>query len=342
MSGVPTVSEELNTWFTQTWYDIKPEATDNILDATPISALLKMKGCFKTQIGGDLITKTIRYGEKGATAIKRGSTLPVTEPELKTQARWDWAYWVVPITRTFIDDQQNAGTYKITDYVNDRLTAAREGCVQKIESVIMATTVHASGSEEPLSLFDYIPSCASTQYFSSSYTYGGIERDNTWWQHEDFTYANTASGNYNDDKDGPASMTMLDDMENARNTAGKQLSYPDIYITEQTLYEIFASHVMAKEQLIKDDTTRMADLGYDVLRFHGDPVTWSASMAGTQEMIMLNSRFLDVVYDPRAWFELTSWERPPRQLEQVAYIICAMQIIGHNPRFNARVRWAAI
>ena len=60
MAGVSTLSEVLNTQFTETWYEIQAEAIDNILDATPITALLRMKGAFKTQRGSDTITRTIR------------------------------------------------------------------------------------------------------------------------------------------------------------------------------------------------------------------------------------------------------------------------------------------
>ena len=339
-TGVPTLSEEINTWFTQTWYEIRAEAIDNILDSTPVTALLKAKGCFKTQRGSDTITRTIRYGEKTSFTFGKGDTLPVTEEELKTQARWAWAYFGVPITRSFQDDQQNSGPTKITDYLNDRMQAARESLIQKLEAIIMASTIHAGG-KEPLSLFDYVPDCQTTQYMGASYTYGGIARDNAWWQHEDFTYDNAASGHYHDAKDGPASLTMVDDMKNVYNTVGKQMNYPDIILTTQTLFEVYEDFAMAKEQIIKDETTRLADLGYDVLRFKGKPLTWSENM-GAGQMLMLNSSFLDVVYDPAAWFEMTSWERPERQLEQVAYIVSAMQIVGYNPRFNGRIDWKTV
>ncbi len=341
--AIPTLSETLNTEFTNTWYEIRAEAVDAILDATPITALLRMKGVFTPQVGGRKIERTIRYGQKTAFVFDKGDVLPVTEEELTTVAFFDWAYFGVPITRSFQDDQQNQGQFQIANYLTKRLSAAQDELARKLEVIIMAEVIHAGG-KEPLSLFDYIPDTSSPDYFdgTSTYTYGGINRDNLYWEHEDFTATSGSSTvNQNGIKTGPASLTMLDDMTNAYNTTGKQLQTPDVIITTQTLFEVYEAFAVSKEQLIRDDTTKMADLGFEVLRFKGKPLTWSANMTSSQ-MLMITTKFLNIVFDPTAWFDMTSWERPERQLEQVAYILSAMQIVGENPRFNARIKWTNV
>ncbi len=340
---IPTLSEELNTWFTQTWYEIQPETIDNILDATVVSALLKDKNVFRPRRGGDTLTKTIRYGEKTAFVFGKGDVLPVTEEELSTQARWPWAQFAVPITRTFIDDLANSGIDMIKDYVADRLSAARDALVQKLEAILMAESIFVAGSKEPLSIFDYVPSTISgNDYFDTTpFYYGGISRNNTWWQHIDFTaVAAVSSANQKGIKAGPYALTMIEDMKNAYNTTGAQISFPDIIITTQALYESYESFAEAKEQIIRDETTRIANLGFDVLRYRGNPLTWSKDMTANQ-MLMLNSEFMEVTFDPVAWFEMTSWERPARQLEQVAYIVSRMQVRGWQPRRNCRIKWTA-
>lgn len=343
MSGVPALSENMNTWFTQTWYEMQAEAADNITDARPVTALLKEKGCYKSRVGGDTHTRTILYGEKTAFSFKKGQTLPVTEEELKTQARWGWAYIAVPITRSFQDDQQNAGADKIADYMEERFTAAREALAKKFESVYMAEAIHDGGTD-PNSLFDYVPDLATTNYFDSTpYTWGGLDRDNAWWQHADFTddMSGSPSGNRHDDLDGPASLTMLSDMNKAYNTCGRQISFPNTIITTQDLYEVYWDICESKNQLIKDENSRLVDLGYEVLKFRGKSFVYSEDMTALQ-MLMINSDYLDIMYDPSAWFYMTSWERPARELEQVAYIICVLQLLGYNPRFNARLKWGAL
>ena len=350
---IPTLSESLNTEFTTTWYEIRPEAIDNILDSTVVTALLRAKGCFKTQSGGRYIERTIRYGEKTAFTFNKGDTLPVTEEELTTAALWNWAYMGVPITRSFVDDQVNAGPSKIRDYVQDRLTAAREGLVQKTEDIIMYDGLSsASSADDPHSLFDYIPdNSGSTVYFTSTTdTWGGVRRDNNWWQHRDYTDDVTvdlaAEPNLLDVKAGPYELTLLDDMNNIYNTTGNNREYPDIILSGQELFEAYGNFAIARDQIIKDEGTHVADLGYDVLRFRGKPFTWTskmnyASLSSSYEMLMINSNYIDIVYDPAAWFDMTSWERPERQLEQVAYIVSAVQLVGYQPRANARAKWTA-
>jgi len=338
--ALPTLTETLDDEFTSTWYEIRPEAIDNIVDAIPITALLKLKGCFKEQVGSRFIERTVKYGQKTAFAFGKGDVLPVTEEQLETVAFWTWAYVGVPITRTFVDDQQNAGPTKIKDYVTRRMDAAREALVAKYESVFMAEVIHAGG-KEPLSIFDYIPDLSAVNYFTNSSTYGGIDRTtNAWWRNEDYT-AVAGVARVNGIKAGPAQLTLLSDMTNAYNTAGRQLSNPDVILTTQAIFEIYEQFAVAKEQLIKDETTKLADLGYDVLRFKGKPLTWSDSMTAS-EMLMLNSAYFDVVYDPSAWFELTPWTSPERQLDRVAYIVSAIQNLGYNPRFNTRIKWTNV
>lgn len=344
MAVIYSLSEDIDTEFTHTWYEIRAEAIDNILDAIPIFALLKAKNRFKPQVGGRFIERTIGYGEYSSAGFSKGSTLSLQNPELETVALFDWAYTESAITRSMVDDQINAGPSKIKDYVKTRLMAARNALVKKIEDVIMAETIFAAVNKDPLSLYDYIPDTSSTDRFVSTETYGKIPRDNVWWQHQDYTRS-AGTENQFGTKTGPASITLYDDMKNVYNSISAQLNPPDIIITSQNVFELFEDFAVQKEQIIRDETTRLADLGFDVLRFRGKPITWTTKLnsGNTQDqMIFINSEFLDVVFDPNMWFDMTDWQRPQRQLESVAYIILAWQILGYNPRFNGRIKWDSL
>jgi len=142
--ALPTLTETLDDKFTNTWYEIRAEGIDNILDAIPITAIFRRLGRFKTQVGARFIERTIRYGKKTAFAFKEGDTYPVTQPGLRTAALWDWAYIGVPVTRTFVEDQKNSGPEKINDYVKDGIMAAREALIEKIEDVLMAEKMVAA------------------------------------------------------------------------------------------------------------------------------------------------------------------------------------------------------
>ena len=341
--AIPSLTEDLNNEFIDTWYEVQADASDNILEARVVTALMKEKGLYKPQTGGRYIERTVKYGKKTARGFKKGDVLGLGDPDTETVALYNFKNIEADITRSFEDDRVNQGQYKRKDYVERKMVEARDALADLIESTLMTEAIHDStatdGSELlPFSLFDFVPDLdAGIDYWDSSRLLGGITRDNTWMQHTDFT-APASGTNRKGTKTDPASLTMYEDMKNAYNTTGKQMSNPDMIITTQELYEIYDDIVSSKEQIIRQVSTNMANLGYDVLQFKGVPIVWSTDMTAGQ-MLMLNSNTFDIVYDPTAWFEMTSWERPARQLEQVAYIVNRMQLCGFNPRFNARIKW---
>ena len=365
MTTLPEMTERIDDEFVTTWYEIRAEAIDNILDATVVSAALRDAGCFHSQVGSDIITRTIRYGKKTIEGFGKGSTLPADEDPLETMAWWPWKYFTVPVTRSLIDDQQNAGPSKIKDYVQLRLTAAREGLVEGIEDILMADDMHfdndiatggtsrTSASQKllPYSLFDYLPDLFNTDWFATgtAWTYGnvgrGVDAGNDWWVHMDFTDAGTTTPHRYDNKPGPVAVTLYEDMVNAYNYAGRNKEYPNLIITSQEIFEFYDQFATSKDQLIKDATTKLADLGYEVFRFKGKPIVWSddfdtvGESAITKQMMMLNTNYFEIVYDPNLWFDMSDWRVPPRQHERVAYISSSMQCIGTQPRRNARIYW---
>ncbi|MEK0325526.1 MAG: hypothetical protein QQN63_07460, partial [Nitrosopumilus sp.] len=131
---LPTYTRTLDDAFTTTWYEIRAEAIDNILSATPIWNILMAAGSFVEQVGGEIITRTIRYGTITPQKVKKGSVMITGEPKLETLAIWQWKYIASNIQRSVFTDQKNAGPNKIKDYVGSRITAARDGLEQKYET----------------------------------------------------------------------------------------------------------------------------------------------------------------------------------------------------------------
>lgn len=303
--------------FTHSWYEIRKEAIDNILDANVVTAILKERGCFKPQTGGTIITRTLRYGTKDAETFAKGSILPQGDDALETMAWWKWAYFVTHVQRSLIDDQQNSGPSKIKDFVQTKISAARDAMNTKIESQILAAIDTDAGApdlratNDPFSLYNMLPGLA---YHTSSYRYGMVTFDNTWWAP---TYKEaTATPEEN----------LLADMRNIFNTIGANMTPPNLILTTQEIFELYEDFVMDKVQIVTDETTKIANLGFDVLRFKGKPLVWSASVLA-DSMAFLNTDFIEVVYDPTLWFEMSEWRTPPRQFERVAYLVCAMDII---------------
>ena len=327
--ALSTLTQTLDDAFTTTWYRIKPKATDNILEANVVTAALREKGAFTTQVGESRIERTIRYGTKTAQNVQKGDVLNMGEDKIETAALWDWKYTSVHIQRSLQDDQKNSGSIgKIKSLVQMKINAAKDALNDKIESSLLAIPDANGGTDlradrDINSIRNMMPGstehgAAGNYHDSASYNFGGIAFDNSWWRASYKT------------KNNPANINLLDDMKNLFNTCGGNRSYPNLILTTQTLFETYESFALDNSQIIKG-ASRLADLGYDVLKFKGQDMVWSGSMT-TGMVYMLNTRFIEIVYDPNLWFEMTQWKYIPNQLERIAHIIMAWQLIGTQPR----------
>ena len=344
---IPDLTRKIDTIFTTTWYEMQKKAIDNILDANVISAALREAGCFKTQVGGKYIERTVRYGKKTATAVAKGDTLPTGEDEIETAAFWDWKYLTVHCQRSLQDDQQNSGQGAIKSLVQTKLSAARDALDEKFESALLApintalSRADCRAPRDPYSLFNlFDPTGTSATYHpttigSPAYSYGGLSTAgdpsaktlNYWWQPK-YTSATA-----------PALMNLLDQMRTTyNNCAAGGNDVPDLILMDQNLFEAYEDVCGASIQLVADVGSKLAQLGYDSLKFKGAKVVWTPNAlftngSYTRMAMFLNTKWIDVVYDPNLWFTMTSWMTLPNQLERLARIVCAFPgIICYQPR----------
>jgi len=323
MATIPSLTRTIDDAFTHTWLDIKPEATDQILESNVISAALKEKGCFKTQVGGDRITEPVRYGVGTATHIAKGDTLSHGEVQTETMAWWNWKYTSSHASRSLIDDQQNSGPLAIKKLVTTRLKAAKEAMEDDLESALTEAVDTAGGTDlradrDPDSLYNILPGGSYYNQAAGTYVYGNIDTGtgNTWWQ-----------GQYKS-ASGAAELVLLDDMRNLYNTCmrGRRRMAPNLIITEQNMFEVYEAYAQERSQILSNMGSRLADLGYEVLKFKGKDMVWSNAITdGT--MFFLNTNFIKVVYDPNLWYQMTEWKDVGLQNERVAHINSAWNMI---------------
>lgn len=314
---LPSLTETINDQFVETWYTIRPDAIDNILDENVIWAALREMGCFKKQVGGRFIERTIGYGsmEGSATAVDSNSTLPSGIVDLETAAFWTWRYVAQPVQYNLMEVQQNAGPDKIKDLVAKRLKAARDGLAQKFEADLERAVVTGETGLEIQGLNDMLPPNAS----KTTGTYGKINRANSYWIGK---YLQLTS---------PVAQNLLDNMRTLYNTISNNQQPPKLIITTQTLFETYEDFGENKVQIIKDTGGRLLDLGFEVLRFKGKMLIWSPNVTAST-MKMVNTDFIDVVYDPNMWFEMTQWKPVPLQPTMIAHIICALNVVSPQLR----------
>jgi len=326
MSTLPELTRQVDDAFTETWYEIRPDAIDNILDATVVWAALKGLGCLKTQVGGEFITRTIAYGTESAIEVEKGDVLSQGEPELETVAMWNWRYTSSHVQRSLFDDQKNAGKSKIKDYKAKRLKAARRSLVDLYETNLFRdidTTETVAVHKGNAGLNDVIAPYASY----ATGTHGKIERSNTWWQNK---YKALTL---------PIAVNLLSDMRNLFNTVQANQEPPNLIITDQTLFEMYEDFGVDAIQIIKDESSRLVDLGFTVQRFKGKPMIWTdnVQISSASQMLFLTTEFIEIVYDPNMWFDMTNWKDIPLQATRIAHILSAMQMIGTQPRKQGRL-----
>ena len=321
--SLPSYSRTINNEFVQTWDMIRAEAIDNVLDAIPTWAALKHR--LSTQNGGVKINRTIRYGEIDAEATAKGATLPVGEPELKTMAQWDWRILVVPVQADLVDDAKNAGKFQITSYRNDRLQAARDGLQQKLQAAMYGSIVTAETGNEPQGLNDMIPVVAS----QTTGTYGGINRPTAFSGGAPST-GNTFWGSKYKATTAPVAVNLLTDMRNLYNTIGSNLEPPNLIIMDQDWFEIYEEFGVDQSQIAKK-TGGLADLGFETLLFKGKDMIWDAGVTNNSAFF-LNTNYIDVVYHPAMWFDITDFKPLPTSTSRVAHIFCMYNVISTQLR----------
>jgi hypothetical protein len=348
MATLPVLTQTLDDAFTHTWYEIRDEVIDNVLDATPVWAALKNAGCMKTQVGGDFITRNIGYGEQAAVEIERGDVLPSGEPELETMAIWRWRTLASHVQRNMFDDQKNQGPAKKKDLVGTKLTAAKDGLVQKFEASMFNVAVTAETGKLIQGLNDLLPKFTDGTIASGgdhvSGTHGGIARPTAYADSGNGVYAPSAGNTFWGSKylDGTLSTIedeLITDMKKMYNSVHQNQVAPNLIITTQAIFEIYEEFGLDAVQIVKDEGTKLVDLGFEVLRFKGKPLIWCPGIT-SGFMKFLNTDFIEIVYDPTYWFDMTEFKPIPSTPDRIAHIVCFLNMFTTQPRRHGQIQYA--
>lgn len=355
---LPTLTRTLDDDFVNTWYEIRPEAIDNVLTANIFSLALREAGSFVSQVGGEYVTRTIGYGTKSTQRFQEGTVLTQSTPKLDTLARWDWRYFLVDVNRSLVDDSKNAGQFKIKSYISRRLQAARDALDSDWEDMLMRWSDYLSGLTQPTGLYDICPNKVAESAVTTDGTAGGasdshssgtsngnISRANNWWRN--WVAANNATaadatfiaGPTNE----PYSLNLVPDMRHFFNKVHAQKQAPNFILMDQDIFESYEDEAGDKHQIVRTGFDRVAvDLGFVTQTFKGATMAYSSNLAGSLHIFMLNLDHIEVVYDPNYWFDMTDWMYTANQLERVAYIVCMTSgLITSQPRRHGVMEYAS-
>lgn len=333
---LPTFTKTIDDTFTQTWYDIFPEAADNILNATVISAALKKKGCYKVQEGGNNVERSLEYATPPVKYVGKGDVLGSGETETRTAAFWDYNRNLsVHIQRSLYGpngDRANRGKYQIVNYVAQRMERAIEAIKQEMEAsffyahsptevgYVPSAGANILGGTAPAarSLYDLVPPVATY----NTGTWGGINRPTAFTASQGSVHVPTTGNVWWTPRymqlNADPEVNLLSDVKHFYNSVTDQIETPDLIVTSQNLFEIYLEFGLDQTQIVGDKT--LLELGFSAAKYLDADFVWS-KLQLTDDARFLNTRWIEIVYDPMCWFMLTDWEMIPGQLERICYCL---------------------
>lgn len=303
-----TLVEALDNLYTTTWQNMKSQVADQIFDATPFYFWLKSKGKMKTVSGGRFITEPLQYAKNdNVTWIGRGGTVSLNDQEFLTVAYYEWRYLVASIVRFGVDDQKNRGKNQIINLMMAKLQNARDSLISELESRLFAGEGSSQNAMDGLlHLVQDDPTVASTV--------GGIDQSaNSWWRNQSINMTGVSFAS-----SGVENMRKM--LNNTMNNL--KMDAPDIIVCGQQPYEFYEDNLLSYYRITNN---KLGDAGFQNQVFKGIPMVWSPSCGN--RMYFLNTRFINLVYDPALFFDMTEWKAIPDQVnDRAAQIVSAMQL----------------
>jgi len=313
----PSVTEVLDDLYTTTWQNRRPGLEDNIFTATPFWWYMKEKGKLKGIRGGKWIEEALAYAMNTTVQwIVKGGSVQMNDFKFMTDAIFNWRYLTANVLRYGVDEQQNSGSPKILDWVQQKLDNTEMSLVNTLETALAGGAGAATNQIDGLQFI--VPDSANVA--SATYNLGGIDPSiYTWWQNQAITMSGLSFSVY-----GIANMRHLLNlcMNNQRMDA------PDIIVSDMTSYEYYEDTALPQ---LRFEDRAFADMGFQSQTYKKIPMIWTPAI--TARMYMLNTRFLNFYYDTEYFFDMTNWKDIPNQVnDRAAQIITACAFTTNRRR----------
>lgn len=318
--SVQQLTEFLDDLYTSTWQNMSSDVADQVFDATPFWAWMKENGRLDTEEGGRWIGRPLQYDKNDNIYwIRKGSTVQLNDFKHLTTVKYDWRYLVASMVRFGVDDQQNRGKNTIIKFAESKVDNTKMSLADELETRLFGG-VGDTDPEHPA--FHGLQVLVADDPTASQDIGGYNQQDYDWWRNQ----ANNMTGVSFATSGVSRMRTMFNDcMQNKKSDA------PDIIVSGQTPYEYYEDEAFDKLEI---QSTKLAEMGFDTQTFKGRPWVWSPACANTR-IYFLNTNYLQFIYDPIMYFEMTAWKDIPDQVnDRAAQIITACQLITNRRRVH--------
>lgn len=311
--GSTTYTETLDSLYTTTWQTwFQQETVNQVFNSTTLRKQLMQKGARRASSEGRWLAFPLEVNKNETVAfIGKGGTVSLADTDPLRTGRVEWTYLVGNVTRYYVDDQQNRGKAQIKSLMEAKVGNLRRSLDDHLE-----TTLFSDGSGDNSLACDGLGNIVS-----ATSTYAGFAPATY-----DFWKSTVQASQ------GSAAVYLREDMTNVFNDIRKldnPSSTPTLIMTDQTSYELYETDVVAPMQQIVNLNAGAADPAAGMLNFKGVPIDWSPACTSGY-MYFLNTNYLYLYIDAQVEMEMTEWKGIPNQLDRVAQIVTALQLVCTN------------
>ena len=320
--ALPQIQETLDTLYTTTWQLMREESIDNIFKTTPFWFYMTEGGRKTTEAGGRWIGIPLEYGDHRDTIAWIGKSHDLStenaaakDKEILTTAQYNWRYVAASVYRSWQDDTQNRGKSAMQKIIDVKLKNVETSLAEEMEYRLFQA---GDPTDDTIEGLPHLVQDDPTANLLGAGLVGGIDQSTeTWWRNQ--AYDMTAE---------TVVATLVPRMRTMFNDCSKGQDMPEILLTTQAIYELYEDEVMDFMTIMKESGTK-GDASFESIIFKGRPLMYSDECP-IGKMYQLNLKYLEWVADENVNFEMTEWKTGRADLDRVAQILCAGNLVCSN------------
>lgn len=226
--------------------------------------------------GGRLIYEELSFTENSNGQFYSGSdTLSIAAVDVLTAAEYNWKQYAIAVTINGLEDLQNSGEHAVFNLLAKRIQVAEATMANDLcESLYSDGT--GTGGKELTGLNAAVPQDPTTG------TYGGIDRAvYTFWRSQLVDPGST-----------PTTSTIGSIMLELWMECIRGNDKPNLIVAGNTIYQTYVNSLTPN---IRYTDTKMADLGFENVKFHSAVVVPDGGIGGfadAEDMYFLNTKYL--------------------------------------------------
>jgi len=306
MATAMTRTVDIDTLYSTTFAYSKRKWVNNIFLATRLLTFMASKKVVQPRGGTEWRLPVLMGRNNTVTVIDEGGEVSTEGDDPVRIARYEPKIMVASVKRVFTFEHKNAGKEQLIDMVDTSIDVAKNEISQTIEEYLCG--------EETKGLTGFAGMIKTDP--TASAEVGGINQsEQSWWRNQ--TYA----------LQGDAADYLSKDLRHLSRLCSKFGPTPDFVLTGGDVWEIIMD-VLEEKHLFFDD--EMKDLGWpDTPVFQHKPIVYSEE-APDETLRLVNSEDVKMFYDKALWFSLGDWIGAQTNVNRVAHIKCAWQLVSHR------------